>query len=276
MDTIDVDLSAPALTDAIVGNTAETFALIGSSIGEVVRVDETLVFFSGLPLPPFNGAICPRFSAETADERIEWVVEQARMRGVPMVWQLGPGTEPQDLAVRLKARGFVAGEPLPGMAAILDSLEDEPTPDGVSIGCIHELEKLREATLVMCEVFGIPTELEPPFTRLLASEGNSRDALIVTYGASIAGKLVGTATVVYVAGVAGIYNVTTLEGYRGRGIGRAVTLAPLLDARRRGYRVGILESSHMGYSVYRNLGFQHICDFDTYAWLDVQEPGAEG
>lgn len=275
MDTIAVDLSPPALTAGIIENTVEAFTWIGSSIGEAVSVDGTPVFFSGLPLPPFNGVICPRFPAHTADERIDWVVEQARMRGLPMLWQLGPGTEPEDMAARLEARGFVAGEPLPGMAAILDGLEVEGVPDGVSIERINDLDRLREATLVMCDVFGIPVELESTVTRLLASAGNAEDAKIATYGASIAGEIVGTSSVVYGAGVAGIYNVTTLAEHRGHGIGRAITLAPLLDARRRGYRVGILQSSSMGYSVYRKLGFEHLCDFATYAWHDHPETGAE-
>ena len=64
--------------------------------------------------------------------------------------------------------------------------------------------------------------------------------------------------------MAGIYDVATLPKARGRGIGSALTLAPLLDARQAGYRVGVLQSSEMGYGVYQKMGFQHLCQIENY------------
>jgi GNAT superfamily N-acetyltransferase len=78
---------------------------------------------------------------------------------------------------------------------------------------------------------------------------------------------VATSAVYYACGVAGIYMVATLEAYRGRGIGRVITLAPLVDARRRGYRVGILQASQMGLPVYLRLGFERNCDIPWYQWF---------
>jgi GNAT superfamily N-acetyltransferase len=66
------------------------------------------------------------------------------------------------------------------------------------------------------------------------------------------------------AGVAGIYCVATVEEARGQGIGAAVTLAPLLEARGLGYHAGRLRSSDMGYNVYRRIGFQKVCSIDHY------------
>jgi GNAT superfamily N-acetyltransferase len=53
---------------------------------------------------------------------------------------------------------------------------------------------------------------------------------------------------------------------RGQGIGTALTLVPLREARAMGYRVGILASSPMGLGVYRGLGFQEYCKFGIYMW----------
>jgi hypothetical protein len=57
------------------------------------------------------------------------------------------------------------------------------------------------------------------------------------------------------AGVAGIYAVATIERARRRGMGTAVTLPPLLDARARGYVAGVLRFSEMGYGIYAGMGF---------------------
>ena len=51
-----------------------------------------------------------------------------------------------------------------------------------------------------------------------------------------------------VPAVAGIYAVATIpEAQNVNGIGRIMTVMPLLDARQMGYRVGVLEASSIGY-----------------------------
>jgi ribosomal protein S18 acetylase RimI-like enzyme len=77
-------------------------------------------------------------------------------------------------------------------------------------------------------------------------------------------KAVCTSTVFYGAGVAGIYDVATLPEARGRGLGTALTLAPLLDARQAGYRIGVLQSSEMGFGVYKRMGFRHLCQIENF------------
>jgi predicted acetyltransferase len=66
--------------------------------------------------------------------------------------------------------------------------------------------------------------------------------------------------------MAGIYNVATLPELRKQGIGTALTVAPLLDARAWGYQIGTLQSTQMGLHLYRRLGFQEYCTFNAYFW----------
>lgn len=69
------------------------------------------------------------------------------------------------------------------------------------------------------------------------------------------------------AGVVSVYAVATLPAVRGRGIGAAITLKPLLLARDQGYRHGILFSSEMGVPVYERIGFR-LTDvrINRYLW----------
>jgi GNAT superfamily N-acetyltransferase len=69
------------------------------------------------------------------------------------------------------------------------------------------------------------------------------------------------------AGVAGVYAVATLPAARGKGIGGAITLHPLLLARATGYRYGVLFSTEMGARVYERIGFRLTgARINRYLW----------
>lgn len=57
---------------------------------------------------------------------------------------------------------------------------------------------------------------------------------------------------------------------RGQGIGGAITLKPLLEARDEGYRYGVLFSTEMGQSVYERIGFRATgTRINRYLWRNA-------
>ena len=65
-------------------------------------------------------------------------------------------------------------------------------------------------------------------------------------------------------GAAGIYNVTTVEAARGRGIGAAMTVAAVRHGADLGLDLATLQASTMGRPVYERLGFEFVCDLLPY------------
>jgi ribosomal protein S18 acetylase RimI-like enzyme len=75
---------------------------------------------------------------------------------------------------------------------------------------------------------------------------------------------VATAELTASGGIAGLYNISTIESYRRRGIGTALTLRPLLDARDAGFRTGFLQAAAAGVGMYTRIGFQRFGDITEY------------
>ena len=78
----------------------------------------------------------------------------------------------------------------------------------------------------------------------------------------------------YVTGhVAGIYWVGTLEAWRGKGYGAALTVVAACEGKERGCTVASLQASVMGYPVYERIGFKHDRTYFGFE-LGAAEPEA--
>ena len=70
---------------------------------------------------------------------------------------------------------------------------------------------------------------------------------------------------VFGAGVAAVHWVVTLPEMRHLGIGTAMTLAALREARTIGYRIAILTASPYGGGIYRRIGFRAYGTISKYS-----------
>jgi ribosomal protein S18 acetylase RimI-like enzyme len=264
------DFSPEAMTRGIVDNLYAVFVGLLPRLpeGERFPIEGAMGYFTGIPFPMVNGVVRPRFPAESADAGIDAFIEHARRRKVPMLWHVTPGSEPEDLGKRLEARGFQPGGQVPGMAIDLSTVTAEELPPGLTISAVRDEADARHVARLLCQCFGMPSWLQESWERIVLIEGVNDDATFQSYLGWVDGEPVAVSGVAYMAGVAGLYNIGTLAEFRGRGIGRAITLAPIVDARARGYRIGILHASDMGFPVYRNLGFETYCEIQLYAWTD--------
>jgi len=197
------------------------------------------------------------------DEPIEAFIAKLRDRRIAGTWHLGPSMRPADLARRLVERGFEhAGDDM-GMQRRLEDLPLQKATEGLTIERVTSDRQLGVWTRTMVRAFKLPDAWTAWFDRRCRALGYSDWAHFL---GRIAGEPVATTTLFINRGVAGIHNVGTLPGARGRGVGSALTLAALHEARARDLDVAVLHASEMGRPIYERLGFQTICVGGMYRW----------
>jgi hypothetical protein len=149
------------------------------------------------------------------------------------------------------------------MASDLLALAEEfPAPAGLAIEQVRDREMLNVWAHTAFTGLGFPQDGNAQAVELFAGLGF--ELPLRSYLGTLDGEPVATSQLFLGAGVAGIYIVATVPEARRLGIGTALTLAPLLEARAMGYRIGILHASPMGFGVYRRLGFREYCRMSNY------------
>lgn len=219
----------------------------------------------GLPVARANSANAARFTATSADARIGDVIAWFEARGLPFAWHAGPADRPDDLRRRLVDRGFVLGpDEMPGMVARLDALPGIEMPAGATLERVGDLPTFREWLDVVVAGFGMPAMMGEAFMRFGGlGFGPGMPELLLA-------RLDGRPVAVALAAVAGggliISNVTTLPDARGRGLGRAVTLAAMHHGAAAGVPVAVLQATEMGRGIYQRLGFEDFGWYGTLTW----------
>ncbi len=238
----------------------------GRGPGCEVHEDGDLEWFTtGIPFALLNGVMRARLTPETADARIEELAQEFRRRELPLEWNVGPSSWPEDLGRHLEAHGMPLTFSIPGMVIDLRELPDDPPrPKGLTIARATSRGEREAYVRVGASAFGVPEPYVPRLIEIEAGMGEEHRELAMDYLGLLDGRPVATTMLLLTAGIAGIYFVGTVPDARGRGIAEAMTRTALLDARDRGYRIGILQASSMGYPVYRRIGFRDHVRFDIY------------
>jgi ribosomal protein S18 acetylase RimI-like enzyme len=210
------------------------------------------------------------FAPESADGRIREILATTEARGTWTVWWLAPHHRPADLAERLVTHGFRAVHEVAAMGVDLAVLPERgQLPQGVTIRRVTDDAGVR-AYLDVIMTEGPPGAPAPSHAaielrRRHIAASLKRGSTQVRRVAWVGGRPVATARLSVAGGVAGLYGVLTLPAFRGRGIGRAMTLEALLAGRDAGLRIGALQATDMGYRLYRTLGYEELFRYTLLA-----------
>lgn len=222
--------------------------LAASPDDRLVQGEGSLRLITGEPHPFGNFAVGPALmDASVAAE----VAGPLAALGVPSAVLFPGESVPQDVLERLAPMGFERHGAMPAMAVDVRALPETSLAEGYEFVTIGE--RMGSDAWVDCLAVGY--ELPVGVAGLFGPNrvGDRED--IRYYGAVKDGSVDSVSAVYLGEGVAGVYCVATREKARGRGLGAYLTAEPLRIALRDGFGVGVLQSSEMGYPIYKRLGF---------------------
>ena len=220
---------------------------------------------SGLHTDTFNTVCCACLDSSAVPERIAAVVAHFRRARRPFSWWVGPADRPPDLGDALVRSGLQMKGTEVAMAAYLERLAPLPHgPGGLRIELVTNAGQLATYARLLAGLEQPPHRAVIAFYETAGRAFSDPATPLHLYLGFIGNVPVATAELALAGGVAGLYNISTAEEYRGRGIGGAMSLRPLLDARRAGYHVGVLQAAEAGVGVYRRIGFEGRGEYREY------------
>lgn len=216
------------------------------------RGDLVFALCPAVPIPQANGPWVLADTTSAADGLGEAIAEVDASGAWPWVQTRSGHDRAQRAAAEL---GLTERETLPGMVVRPDELAAPPSADGLAIDRVAG-DEISLASAVLAASFGLTIELlDAICTAFAAADGVS------CYVGRVDGEVVATALGIAIDDVTGVFNVATLAEHRGRGHGAALTARVVQEGFDSGSRLAFLQSSHIGHSVYRRLGFRDVEEY---------------
>ncbi|MBD0708730.1 MULTISPECIES: GNAT family N-acetyltransferase [unclassified Streptomyces] len=215
------------------------------------------------PEHAWNGVLWSGLDPRTADRAIAAQIAHYRAEGLPFEWKLYAHDTPADLGDRLLAAGFTAEDPETLMVAEATTLPDLSLPDGVELRAVTDESGVRQVVEVHARAFG--TDSTAIGVRLLERLGAEPGAVPAVV-ALADGEPVSAARLELHPGTdfAGLWGGGTVEGWRGRGLYRALVCHRARIAAAHGHRYVQVDAADTSRPILRSLGFQALTTTTPY------------
>lgn len=262
MENILSALGTPQMIAALEANLEEEMMSFGRVLpgGEIYSDGEVAGFFTGRG--HLNGILRTHLKNQAEShirDEIEAAMRYFRQRQVTkMGWSVGQNCQPANMAHYLEQYGFQKlDEENVGMALDADAMRvEERLVEELEIREITSVDELEAMRKLEIEGFDSSEEMASNYCEMYTYAGFGPGTPWRHFIGWSRAEAVASTSLLFHAGVAGIYGVATVPGMRRRGIARALVLHAIRAARQEGYRIVILSPTDMSEGIYRRLGFR--------------------
>lgn len=202
------------------------------------------------------------FDIKDVDNQLLQVISKIKIKELPDEWVIGPKSKPINLCEYLEKNNFVKQYDMAGMA--IDIMEMDTSvaiPKDVNIIAIDNEQMIKLWADVVSNGLWNGNMFESCLFENLIHNPKFKFYLAFLNGEPVASSMLQLSN-----GIASIDMVATLRKYWHMGIGTAMTKIPLLYARDKGYKIGVLQASEAGEHGYRKIGFEEYCRFKVYKY----------
>jgi|CXWL01.1.fsa_nt_gi ribosomal protein S18 acetylase RimI-like enzyme len=286
-DTILTNATDEELGFAVFDNLHDLFRAMARTLPESeIKEGEKVSCHLTFPTNPmFKGVWKTRLTINEADKVIDQTIAWFKERNAPFFfWWTGGDTTPADLEERLARRGMISMEEQthefakgvistqrgsPCMVADLERMNKSvlnQTPESFVIKEVANEAMLYDFKKVFVETYEIPEWAGQAWVDATLKAGIGKTAWKMYVG-YLDDEAVATNMLFNGGGVASVYAVAAIPAVRGKGIGGAITLKPLIEARNDGYKYAVLFATEMGIGAYKRIGFRMTeTRINRYLW----------
>ncbi len=230
---------------------------------EFIHDSTKIQLVTGMPFAFLNSIANTNFTGSNIEKQIEDTLVPYRTKKVPVLWWIGPNSKPDDLDIYLEDLNFKKGDEPPGMYMNLKKLDlsYKRIPE-LRVELVQNEKHVEDwVSAFIAGLGGTENQKKHFFKSEMALLQKSDYVRFIGYWNE---EPVTTSALILDENVAGVYLVVTKPDHRGKGLGTAITIAALKNVYERGYQEAILQSSQMGYNIYRRIGFEEYCKFKWY------------
>jgi hypothetical protein len=218
---------------------------------------------SGIDSPFLNLVIDTQFKQNDLSEIIDSIVDFYKPYQVPWAWLVTPLSHPSDLKLKLTEHGFTLLEEVPCMyrdlTLPLTLIENKALHfEEIKIDkhLTEWIEPIRE---------GFPGEDGGEKYRLLNEKIGKQTNSLKQFILRHEGKVASSGTLFLAKDCVMIHNLATKTAALKQGLGSALTIYMMQEAKHLGFKDCYLESSEEGFGLYKKLGFKTHCYNQYYS-----------